>query len=167
MGRAKVRAKVKVREKVRAAGKAADRVAIDRRYPFNMNNECETKIGEEVSMTKNIGIIYCQKIQDTSCVGCAKCYKAVNEKTFAFEGAADAKIVFKTSCGDCPGLVLPKLQLQKLVLDKLEVGLDEIYFGTCVKKAHGIMNCPMNLDGIKAKIEETFKVPVIVGTHDY
>ncbi len=118
-------------------------------------------------MAKNIGIIYCEKIQDTSCVGCAKCYKAVNEKTFAFENEDDVKIVFKTSCGDCPGLVLPKLQLQMLVLDKLETGVDEIYFATCIKKAHGIMNCPMNLKGIKSKIEEIYKLPVKVGTHDY
>ena len=75
--------------------------------------------------------------------------------------------MFKVGCGDCPGLVLPKLQLQMLVLDKLETGVDEIYFATCIKKAHGIMNCPMNLEGIKAKIEEVYKVPVKVGTHDY
>jgi predicted metal-binding protein len=29
------------------------------------------------------------------------------------------------------------------------------------------MSCPMNLEGINAKIEEKFGVPVIVGTHDY
>jgi len=118
-------------------------------------------------MAKKIGIIYCENIQDTSCVGCAKCYKTVNEKTFAFENEEDVNIVFKTSCGGCPGLVLPKLQLQMIVLGKLDTGIDEIYFGTCVKKAHGIMNCPMNLEGIKSKIEEVFEVPVKVGTHDY
>ena len=118
-------------------------------------------------MAKNIGMIYCEKIQDTSCVGCAKCYKAVNEKTFAFKGEEDVRIVFKTGCGGCPGLVLPRLQLQMLVLEKLEVNVDEIYFGTCVQKAHGIMNCPMNLEGIKAKITEIYKKPVIVGTHEY
>jgi len=116
---------------------------------------------------KNIGIIYCEKIQDHSCVGCAKCYKAVNEKTFAFAGTEDYRIVFKTGCGDCPGLVLPRIQLQMLVLEKLNVKLDGLYFATCVKKAKGMMNCPMNLDGIKAKLEETLKVPVQVGTHDY
>ena len=26
-------------------------------------------------MTRNIGIIYCQRIQDASCIGCAKCVK--------------------------------------------------------------------------------------------
>ena len=118
-------------------------------------------------MADNIGIIYCKRIQDQSCVGCAKCYKAVNDKSFAFEGKDDQRIVFKTSCGDCPGLVLPKLQLQMAVLEKLGETVDEIYFGTCVKKATAVMNCPMNLDGIKAKMEEMFNVRVSVGTHDF
>ncbi|MBU0996061.1 MAG: CGGC domain-containing protein [Proteobacteria bacterium] len=118
-------------------------------------------------MAKRIGIIYCKKIQDSSCVGCAKCYKAVNDKTFAFEGEDDVDVVFKTGCGDCPGLVLPRLQLQYQVIGELETGVDEIYFGTCVKKAHMLMNCPMNLEGIKAKIEEVYRIPVKVGTHEY
>lgn len=118
-------------------------------------------------MSNTIGIVYCEKIQDSSCVGCAKCYKAVNDKVFAFKGEEDIKIGFKTGCGGCPGLVLPKLQLQMLVLDKLEVKVDEIYFGTCVQKAHALMNCPMNLEGIKGKIEEIFGVQVKVGTHEY
>ena len=118
-------------------------------------------------MAKKIGIINCKKIQDQSCIGCAKCYKAVNNKTFAFEGEEDIQIVFKTSCGDCPGLVLPKVGLQMGVLEKLDEKVDEIYFGTCVQKAVAVMNCPMNLDGIKAKMEEMFGVPVKVGTHEY
>jgi predicted metal-binding protein len=118
-------------------------------------------------MAKNIGIIYCQRIQDQSCIGCAKCYKAVNEKAFVFERDDDSRVVFKTSCGDCPGLVLPKLQLQMSILEKLGEKVDEMYFGTCVKKATAVMNCPMNIDGIKAKMEEMFEVPVTVGTHDY
>ena len=40
-------------------------------------------------MGKKIGIVYCERIQDNSCVGCAKCYKAVNEKTFAFRLCVD------------------------------------------------------------------------------
>jgi len=63
--------------------------------------------------------------------------------------------------------VLPKLELQKVVLDSLDLGFDALYFGTCVKKAKALMSCPMNLECISAKIEEKFGVPVIVGTHDY
>ena len=93
-------------------------------------------------MSKKVGIIYCQKIQDSSCIGCAKCYKAINEKAFVFEGEEDVQLVFKTSCGDCPGLVLPKAQLQMTVIDKLGTGVDEIYFATCVKKGEGSHDLP-------------------------
>jgi predicted metal-binding protein len=117
--------------------------------------------------TKRIGIIYCERIQDMSCVGCAKCYKSVNEHAFAFEGKDEVRIIFKTSCGDCPGLVVPRVDLQMVVLDSLDVGVDEIYFGTCVKKATALMNCPMNVEGVSAKIEEKFNIPVHMGTHDY
>jgi predicted metal-binding protein len=123
---------------------------------------------EDTTMTTRIGIVYCERIQDASCVGCSKCYKAVNERSFAFEQIeGDLEVVFKTGCGDCPGLVLPRIDLQKVVLDSLDTGFDAIYFGTCVKKATALMNCPMNIDGIAAKIEEKFQVPVHVGTHDY
>jgi predicted metal-binding protein len=117
-------------------------------------------------MARRIGIIYCERIQDTSCVGCAKCYKAVNERSFAFEGDEAVEIVFMTGCGDCPGLVLPRIELQQIVLEKLDIGFDELYFGTCVKKAKTLMNCPMNIDGITTKLEEIYKVPVHMGTHD-
>ena len=86
-------------------------------------------------MTRKVGIIYCDRIQDASCVGCAKCYKAVNENTFAFEDQGDVRVVFKTSCGDCPGLVVPKIDLQMTILDAFEVDVDALYFGTCVQKA--------------------------------
>ncbi len=118
-------------------------------------------------MARKVGIIYCQRIQDQSCIGCAKCYKAANNRMHAFEGDEDVDIVFKTGCGDCPGLVLPKMGLQMTVIEKLGEKVDEVYFATCVQKAKAVMNCPMNLDVIKAKLEETLKVPVKVGTHDF
>ena len=36
-------------------------------------------------MSKKVGIIYCQKIQDQSCIGCAKCYKAINAAVEAWK----------------------------------------------------------------------------------
>ena len=86
-------------------------------------------------MTKRVGIIYCERIQDTSCVGCAKCYKAINERTFAFEGEEDVELVFKTGCGDCPGLAMPRMDLQRVILASLGTSVDAIYWGTCVQKA--------------------------------
>jgi predicted metal-binding protein len=121
----------------------------------------------EASMAQRIGIIYCERIQDASCVGCAKCYKAVNENTFAFEGQGDVRVVFKCGCGDCPGLVVPRVDLQMTVLASLGVEVDALYFGTCVHKATKLMNCPMNVEGVTAVLEEKFGLPVHMGTHDY
>jgi len=118
-------------------------------------------------MAKRIGIIYCERIQDVSCVGCAKCYKAVNENTWAFEGQDDVRVVFKTGCGDCPGLVVPKVDLQMTLLQAFDVEVDEIYFGTCVKKATALMNCPMNVEGVTKVLQDKFGVPVHMGTHEY
>ena len=100
-------------------------------------------------------------------MGCAKCYRAVNQKECSFAGVDDdLRVVFKTGCGDCPGLVLPRIDLQKVVLDALGEKVDAVYFGTCVKKATALMNCPMNLEGVSAKIAEKLGVPVHLGTHD-
>jgi len=121
-------------------------------------------------MTKRVGIIYCERIQESSCVGCAKCYKAINEHTFAFEGDEPVELVFKAGCGDCPGLVLPRIDLQSTVLEGLGTpmsSLDAIYFGTCVKKATAVMGCPMRLEAVTAKLEEKYGVAVHLGTHDY
>jgi predicted metal-binding protein len=63
--------------------------------------------------------------------------------------------------------VVPQVDLQMTVLESLGVGVDEIYFGTCVKKATALMNCPMNVDGVTKVLEEKFGVPVHMGTHDY
>jgi predicted metal-binding protein len=53
------------------------------------------------------------------------------------------------------------------VLGAMNESVDEVYFATCVKKAHAVMNCPMNLEGIQAKLEESLGIPVKVGTHDW
>jgi predicted metal-binding protein len=55
-------------------------------------------------MVRRIGIVYCERIQDSSCVGCAKCYKAVAERSFAFAELDEAvQVVFKTGCGTARG----------------------------------------------------------------
>ena len=86
---------------------------------------------------------------------------------FAFEGEDEVRVVFKTHCGDCPGLTLPRVQLQMTVLEAMDESVDEIYFGTCVKKATTFMNCPMNVEGVTEVMQNKFGVPVHMGTHDY
>ena len=44
--------------------------------------------------------------------------------------------------------------------------VDEIFFATCVQKASSLMNCPMNLDGIRGKIKDMWGLPTHVGTHE-
>ena len=118
-------------------------------------------------MAKKIGIIYCERIQDASCVGCAKCYKSVNENTFAFENAGDVQVVFKCGCGDCPGLMLPKIQLMNEIGSTLDREFDTIHFGTCILKALKGGECPLNLEKLSGLIKENFGKETVIGTHNY
>jgi MinD superfamily P-loop ATPase len=67
-----------------------------------MTSDVPDRSGEG-ALAERIGIMYCERIEDASCVGCAKCYKAVNENTFVFADAGDVQVAFETGCGDCPG----------------------------------------------------------------
>ncbi len=116
---------------------------------------------------KKIGIVYCERIQDASCVGCAKCYKSVNENTFAFEDAGEVRVVFKCGCGDCPGLVVPRVDLQMTVLDALGCDGRRDLLRHLRQEGDMLMNCPMNVEGVTRVMEEKFGVPVHMGTHDY
>jgi predicted metal-binding protein len=61
-----------------------------------------------------IAIVSCQKIKDVSCIGCIKCFKAMDLKDGEFSRYTDdIEVVAMSDCGDCPGLVMPKLSLVK------------------------------------------------------
>jgi len=118
-------------------------------------------------MTRVI-ILCCENIRDRSCVACAKCFKGVDEKAGSFEGYEDIKIVAMSSCGGCPGLVVPKLKLVKTVLDSLDRDFDKIFIGTCVVTAINTGNCPIeDLDLLKATLESKFEKEVVIGTHPW
>jgi len=55
-----------------------------------------------------IAILYCRRIKDHSCIGCAKCYKGIDEKNGEFGRHDDIELVAMTDCGDCPGLAVPR-----------------------------------------------------------
>ena len=84
-----------------------------------------------MELAKRIGMIYCERIQDASCVGCAKCYKSVNENTFAFEDQGDVRVVFKTMDGSQPSLsgdgpwawfrILDRSEVERVTSDRLVV----------------------------------------------
>ena len=52
-----------------------------------------------VKMSK-IAILYCKRIKDVSCVACAKCFKAVDQRDGEFAKLEEAQIVAMTHCGD-------------------------------------------------------------------
>jgi len=58
-----------------------------------------------------IAVLYCKRIKDHSCVACAKCYKGMREKNGEYAQHDEIDLVAMTDCGDCPGLVVPRVKL--------------------------------------------------------
>ncbi len=114
-----------------------------------------------------IAIIYCKRIKDHSCVACAKCYKGMAEKNGEFARHDQIELVAMTDCGDCPGLVVPRVKLLTEVVHNLGREVDTIHLGSCVKSARVTAQCPIDLDRAKAMLESKFNVQVVVGTHAY
>lgn len=115
----------------------------------------------------NIAIMYCKRIQDHSCVGCAKCYKGIAEKNGEFAQYDNIELVAKTDCGDCPGLVFPRLKLLKNITNNLKRPIDTLHFGTCMKLAMETAACPIDFDKLKDTLENKFRINVVLGTHTY
>ncbi len=115
----------------------------------------------------NIAILYCKRIKDHSCIACAKCYKGMGEKNGAFAEYDDIELVAMTDCGDCPGLVLPRVKLLSEVTQNLERPIDILHLGTCMKLAMDTADCPIDFDALKITLENKFGVKVVLGTHSY
>ena len=117
---------------------------------------------------KKISIFYCPRIQDFTCIACMKCFKGISEKNGEFaQHNDDIEIVSMTTCGDCPGNIMPRVAMIMAQLQNMGREPDAIHLGTCIKMAYEHGNCPMDLDEVKLKLEKKFKKPVIIGTHDY
>jgi predicted metal-binding protein len=114
-----------------------------------------------------IAIVYCKRIQDHSCIACAKCYKGIVERNGAFSQHDDIELVAMTDCGDCPGLVVPRVKLLGEVLGNLDQDLEVLHLGTCVKMAMETAACPIDYDELKVTLEHKFGVKVVLGTHSY
>jgi len=114
-----------------------------------------------------IAIIYCKRIQDHSCIACAKCFKGIAEKNAEFARHDQIELVAMTGCGDCPGLIVPRVKLLKEVARSLDREIDTIHLGTCIKSAMETAQCPLDFDGLKPMLESKFGVQVIMGTHSY
>lgn len=112
-------------------------------------------------------IVSCAKIRDLSCVACLKCFKACELKEGEFANYQDPRIVAMSGCGDCPGLMMPKIGLVMEMADYYDREIDAIHFGTCMLKATQTAACPVNLNDMKEKLSAKFGKPVVLGTHHY
>ncbi|MHC4445419.1 MAG: CGGC domain-containing protein [Planctomycetota bacterium] len=115
----------------------------------------------------NIAILYCKRIKDHSCVGCAKCYKGIKEKNGEFAQHDEIDLVAMTDCGDCPGLTVPRVKMLTDITKNMERPIDVIHLGTCIKAAMGTAQCPLDFDDLKVNLEKKFGCKVILGTHSY
>ncbi len=115
----------------------------------------------------NIAILYCKKIKDHSCIGCAKCHKGMKEKNGEFAQHDEINLVAMTDCGDCPGLSVPRVKILTEVAKNLERPIDVVHLGSCVKSAVGTSACPIDPGKLKAAVKEKFGCQLILGTHTY
>ena len=79
----------------------------------------------------------------------------------------EIELVAMTDCGDCPGLVVPRVKLLKGIAAQLGTDFDVIHFGTCIKLAMETAECPIDFDDLAPALKEKFGVEVILGTHYY
>jgi len=118
-------------------------------------------------MMAKIAILYCKRIQDHTCIACAKCYKGIKERNGEFDRYDEIELVAMTDCGDCPGLVVPRVKLLREVTRRLGREVEVLYLGTCMKLAMETAQCPIDFDDLKLTMERQFNVEVVLGTHAY
>jgi predicted metal-binding protein len=115
----------------------------------------------------NVAILYCKRVQDHSCIACAKCYKGMKEKNAEFARHDTIDLVAMTDCGDCPGLVVPRVKLLSELTQGLGRPIEVLHFGTCMKLAMETAQCPIDWDEMKLTLEKKFGIEVVLGTHSY
>jgi predicted metal-binding protein len=114
-----------------------------------------------------VAILYCKRVKDHSCIACAKCYKGMAERNGEFARHDDIELVAMTDCGDCPGLVYPRLKLLTELTKSLDRPIDVVHLGTCMKLAMETAECPLDYEDLKVGLEDKFGVEVVLGTHSY
>ena len=115
-----------------------------------------------------IAIIGCKKVQDQLCIACEKCLKAISLKDGEFARYDDQiELVALGNCGDCPGLILPKVTLMNEIARLIERDYDVIHLGTCIVKAKKGGQCPLDFENVSKLVKENFSKEVVVGTHNY
>jgi predicted metal-binding protein len=114
-----------------------------------------------------VAVLYCKRVKDHSCIACAKCYKAIDEKNGEYARHDDIELVAMTHCGDCPGLAVPRMKLLNEITKNLDRPIEVLHLGTCVKLAMETAQCPIDFDEMKTILENKFGVEVVLGTHAY
>jgi predicted metal-binding protein len=114
-----------------------------------------------------VAILYCKRVKDHSCIACAKCFKGMDEKNGEFAQHDDIELVAMTDCGDCPGLVFPRVKLLKEMTQGLGRPIEVLHLGTCMKLAMETAECPIDFDSLKPMLESKFGIKVVLGTHSY
>ena len=114
-----------------------------------------------------IAVLYCKKVKDHSCIACAKCYKAMAEKNGEYARHDEIEIVAMTDCGDCPGLVVPRVKLITEIAKNLGREIETLHLGTSDKLAMETSKCPIDFYHLKPNLENKFGIEVVLGTHAY
>ena len=114
-----------------------------------------------------IAVLYCKHIKDHSCIACAKCYKGMAEKNGEYARHDEIELVAMTDCGDCPGLVVPRVKLLNETTKNLGRPIEIVHLGTCVKLAMETAACPIDFGELKVLLEKKFGIELVLGTHSY
>ena len=101
-----------------------------------------------------IAILYCKRVKDHSCIACAKCYKGMAEKNGEFSKYDEIELVAMTDCGDCPGLVVPRVKLLNELTKNLERPIEALHLGTCVKLAMETAQCPIEFEDLQITLQK-------------
>lgn len=109
-----------------------------------------------------MGIIACEKMVMMGCPGkeaCVSCFKAINEKSGAFERYKDVELVAFTTCGGCPGKRFPsRIKLLKNTCD-----VETIHVANCTLLEP---KCPyIDFENIIERLMRELEIPIVLGTH--
>ncbi|HID47452.1 MAG TPA: CGGC domain-containing protein [Methanococcaceae archaeon] len=109
-----------------------------------------------------VGIIACEKMVKMGCPGkeaCVSCFKAINEKSGAFERYKDVELVAFTNCGGCPGKRFPS----RIKMLKKVCNVEAIHIANCTFLEP---KCPyIDFESICEKLMRELGIPIVFGTH--
>lgn len=100
-------------------------------------------------------------------MSCANGLEGMAERNANFARCDEVELVALTDCGDCPGLVAPRVKLLAEVTKNLGRPFDAVHLGTCVKLAMETAACPINVGELQVVMQARFGVPLRLGTHTY